>query len=139
MRFRQGLIVLVVALLGFGVGVVTGYRVSHAKAENLDQQRLDLTRAIRGADLQNRLSTLRLIRERKLAQEEVPPLEISAIVLLQAIDLEDLPKEAASRVVLEKVAETLVAYRQDFPDSEFNPAKHAAVTKLLSLKREPGR
>jgi hypothetical protein len=139
MKLRQGLIVFVAAVLGLGVGVATGYRVSQAKAENLDQQRLDLARAIRGADLQNRLSTLRLLRDRKVVQEEIPALEISAIVLLQAIDLEDLPTEGASRVVLEKAAETLTAYRRDFPENEFNPTKHTAITKLLSLKRESGR
>jgi hypothetical protein len=139
MKFRQGLIVSVLVILGFGVGVVTGYRVSQARAESLDQQRLDLARALRAADLQNRLSTLRLLRERKVVQEEVAPLEISAIVLLQTIDLEDVPKDAASRVVLERAAATLATYRQEFPDNEFNPGKHPAVTKLLSLERQPTR
>ena len=133
-RTQIYLIVLLTTVLGLAVGGVVGYRLSAQRAEILDRQRLDLARALRANDLQNRLSTLRLLRERNVPRDDVSALETSALVLLDAISFENLTEDSSSRVVLARVAETMTGYRKDFPDSTFDPAKYPRVANLLSIK-----
>lgn len=135
MNRRQFFLIVLVALIGLGVGGIAGYRVSQDKAQELDSQRLDLMRAIRAADLQNRVSTLRFLRELKASEQDVRSLETSAILLLDTVDLDTLSQSSESRVVLMNVAKSLRDYLRDFPSSEFDPSKHKRVAQLLSLDK----
>jgi len=97
------------------------------------RERMDQVNAARGIDMQNRLTMLRALRENKAPKDDVTAFELGAVGLLQAMQLENLSKESASRVVVMKVADTMASYRRDFPDSEFDPVKRPAVARLLSV------
>jgi len=136
---RKYAAVLITALVGLAVGGAIGYHLANQRAEILDRERIDLARALRANDLQNRLSTLRLLRERNIQRDDVWALETSALVLLDAISFNDVAVDSASRVVLVQVAETMTAYRKDFPDSKFDPSRYPAVAALLAIKSTIGR
>ena len=135
MTRRQLAVIVVVGLVGLGGGALIGYSVNQERAQDLDRQRLDLIQAVRGADLQNRLATLRLLRENKVTEDDIRSLEISAVLLLETIDLKVLSGESQSLSVLQAVSKRLAEYRRDFPNSEFEPSKHRSVERLLSLSR----
>jgi hypothetical protein len=135
MSRRQLLIVVLVGLIGLGAGAFVAYSLSQERARDLDRQRLDLMQAIRGVDLQNRLAMLRLLRENKVSQEDIRSLEISAILLLDTIDLKAPTTESQSLPVLQGVSKRMLEYRGDFPNSEFEPSRHKSVERLLSLSR----
>src|SRR5262249_31130042 len=88
--------------------------LAQPKSAGLGQAALDQINAVRGVDLQNRLTMLRALRENRAPKADIAAFEISAVGLLQAMDLENVPYDSASRVVLAKVSETMTAYRRDF-------------------------
>lgn len=133
MNSRPILLIIVVAVVALLLGGFVGYRVSEQRATELDRQRLDLVRATRAADLQNRLTMLRVLREQKGSNQDVRNLEISAIVLLSTIDLESLSDSSESRIVLVNVGKALAGYTKDFTGSEFDPLKNKSVAQLLVL------
>jgi hypothetical protein len=122
---------IAVSLVLIAVSFAAGYWFSQEKSGKAE---LDLITAARGADLHNRLSMIRFFREKNPQAEEIASMEISAISLLKAINLEALSKDSASSLVLKKVADTLVTYRKDFPKTELDPTKDPQVAKLLSLR-----
>lgn len=133
MNTRRNLLIVAIAMLSSAVGGIVGYRIATANAESRDFQRLDSARALRGTDFQNRLVLIRLLRERNASAGEVSAVELSALSLLQTIELDSAPEGSASQFVLSKVAGTLAAYCRDFPLSELDPSKRSEVAHLLSI------
>jgi len=76
---------------------------------------------------------LRLLREQRASQQDVRNLEISAVFVLDTIDLEGASNSSDSRVVLVNTSKALAGYRKDFEGSEFDPSRHESVARLLSL------
>ena len=116
-----------VAIIAAALGAVGGYRFSQWHAN-------DLTSALRALDFNNRLHMLRLLRECKTGDETVQSIEISAIVVLSGIPLEEVTDTSQSYFVLQNASQTLTQYTHDFPKSEFANGRHREVAQLLSMR-----
>jgi hypothetical protein len=132
MSSRQIVILFAVAVFALGAGLALGVAIEKQGAQ-------DISNALRGADFHNRLSMIRLFREKAPNAKEIVSMEISAIALLAAINFEEITPDSSSAFVLRKSADTLLEYRQDFPKTEFDPSKHKEVEKLLSLTPNKAR
>ena len=131
---RQTIFLVVIAfLLGFAAGGAVSYYFSKNEAVRLNNQRLELTTILRATDFQNRVSMMRFLREKGVSPDEIATWEISAIALLQTIDVKGISPSSDSGYALKKAAETLRTYRNDFPITEFDPAKRPAVADLMAL------
>ena len=125
--------IALVAVVAASLGAVGGYALAQREANALDSQRRDLMTAIRTVDLNNRLSMLRLLRERRTSDDDIRSLEISAIVLLDTIALDETSSTSQSYVVLQQAARAVATYAQDFPSSEFADNRHPKVGQLLAI------
>jgi hypothetical protein len=107
--------------------------VAQQRAKDLDSQRRDLITAVRAVEFENRLGMLRLLREHKVPDEDMRSMEISAIVLLGTIALDDSNSTSQSHVVLQRAADAVATYRRDFPKSELSDGRHRKVAQLLAV------
>jgi hypothetical protein len=115
------------------LGALGGYMVAEKQGRDGDAQRRDLIIVVRAVDLDNRITMLRMLREGKHSAEEVESVEISAIVLLGTIALDQATDASQSYGVLKHVGQTLDTYTHDFPKSQFAEARHAEVAKFLAV------
>jgi hypothetical protein len=125
--------VIFVAVIAAVLGAVGGYIVAQQRAKDLDSQRRDLITAVRAVEFENRLGMLRLLREHKVPDEDMRSMEISAIVLLGTIALDDSNSTSQSHVVLQRAADAVATYRRDFPKSELSDGRHRKVAQLLAV------
>ena len=94
----------------------------------------DVANTLRAADFNNRLTMLRVFRMKAPHADEIPSMEISAIVVLSNIQFEKVGEQSSAATILKKSTEYIDAYRRDFPDSEFEPKKHEEVARLMSWR-----
>jgi hypothetical protein len=125
MTLRNAIILGMVAAVCSLIGAEVGYRI--AKQENAKVINTSLA-----SDFNQRLTSLRAMREHKLPSQTVESFELSAVSVLDHIDL-DAPKEDAAHVVLTKAGEVLALYLRDFPNSQFADRRHSKVALLTAM------
>ena len=121
-------------VLAFGAGTFAGWYVTAVRAQFRDKLRVDISRGLRAVDLNNRISMLRLLRERKLPEEQIRSIEISALLVLDSLEVAHVSPADQSCFVLKDSANRLAEYLKDFPQSEFDPRKDQNVATLLSQR-----
>jgi len=122
-------------LLGLLLGSVATYYVQRNDA-GLNTERSELATILRATDFQNRVTMIRALRGKDASPEEIAAWELSALVLLQTIDIDGTPKNSNAGYTLRKVAETLLSYRADYPINEFDPGNRPAIAKLLTTYKK---
>ena len=95
------------------------------------RQSSDITNAVSANEFNQRLTSLRVMRENKVPAQTIESLEISAVNLLDTITL-DGPGEYSAAYVLKESAQRLAKYVRDFPSSEFADRRHTKVSQLLA-------
>jgi len=128
---------ILVAVVAAALGAIGGYWAGERDARDRQVQTRDLFTALRAAELSNRLTVLRMIRKGQTTPEDIESLEISAIVLLDSIALDEVTETYQSFGVLRRVAQALGAYMKDYPKSQFSEPRHASVPKLVALGTRP--
>lgn len=113
-------------VLALAVGFMLGMAVSSQFGST------DLANALRASDFNNRLTMLRVLRNKAPDAEEIASMEISAVVVLGNVQLDTVRDGSSAATVLHKSADYLLAYRRDFPKNEFDPKKHEEVARLVS-------
>jgi hypothetical protein len=142
MRIRTIVLLFVAISLGVAVGATVANFIAKKETDRLKNERRDVIIILQGVDFQNRVSMLRVLRQKGVPPDEVAAWEISAVALLQTIDLDKFPMSTDAGYVLTKAAETLAAYRKEFASTEFDPTKRNAVRKLITVgtnKQDAGR
>ncbi len=138
MRTQNLLSLVIVSLVSLFAGGGLGYYIAKNPSDTPGDQR-HIAIALRATDFQNRLVMIRMLREKGGSSDDIAALEISAIALLQTIDLAESSSSPDASHVLKKAGETLASYRKDFPANEFDPSKRASVAKLLAISgNQPG-
>jgi hypothetical protein len=117
-----GLVAAISALVGGAAGYLT--------AKQHSAQVMNMMRAL---EFNQRLTSLRLMREHKMPSKTVESLEISAVLVAERLAL-DAPNDDAA-YALRKTAESLVLYLWDFPDSELADRRHTGVTQLAAMAK----
>jgi hypothetical protein len=116
------------------LALVVGFLLGTASSRHFGST--DLANALRASDFNNRLTMLRVFRNKAPNAEEIPSMEIGAVVLLSNVQLDKVSKGSTAAAVLQKSAEYLVAYRRDFPKNEFDPKRHEEVARLMSWSEQ---
>ena len=124
---------LVVAAAAAALGAIGGYWAGQRNVREHQAQSRDLLTAVRAAELSNRITVLRMMRKGQTTPADIESIEISAIVLLDSIALDEVTETDQSYGVLRHVGQALSAYMNDFPKSQFAEPRHAAVPKLVAL------
>ena len=94
----------------------------------------DYVNAVRIAAFNERLTTLRIMRENKMPKETMESMELSAVIYLDSIALDTNGPD--SGYLLRVAGQRLTAYVQDFPDSLLATRKDLKVGQLLTLARK---
>jgi len=138
MRIRFVVIFVAVALASVAIGGGVGYRLANDEVQTLKQGNLVVATALRITDFRNRIVMLRALREKGMSANEIADFELSAVSLLQSIDLVESTENPDTRFVLSKAAELLYSYMKDYPLTEFDPGRRTSVAKLLTFATRAG-
>ena len=125
---------LIMAGLATVLALILGFLLGTASSSHFGST--DLANALRASDFNNRLTMLRVFRNKAPNAEEIPSMEISAAIVLSNVQFDKVSKGSSAAAVLQKSAEYLVAYRRDFPKNEFDPKKHEELARLMSWSEQ---
>lgn len=130
-RFRTTLTVVAIAAAGMLIGGLVE-RTIHWP----DERDFALVRVAWAVDFNNRLSMLGLLRQSNAPEDTVRSMELSAITLLDTINVEQIRPTDESYSVVERAVNNLRRYRADFPNSEFDPTTHPSIRRALEKFRD---
>lgn len=119
---------LVLVLVAITVSVVAAFGFGYQIGRRHDS---DYLNSVRIASLNDRLTTLRVLRENKVPKNTVESMELSALVYLDTIALDS--RGSMSAYLLQRAAQRLSAYVRDFPDSRLADRNQPRVSQLLTL------
>ena len=123
MRTRNLVLVSVVVAITAVAGLGIGYKVGR-------EHNSDYLNSVRLASLNDRLTALRVMRENRVSPKTVESMELSALVYLDSIALNEPGPNTA--YLLQQAAQRLSAYTQAFPDSALADPKQLKVVQLRS-------
>jgi len=123
--------ILFVATLTAALGAVAGFLVAQHTFRDRETDLRDLARIRSAVDLSTRLTALRDLRKGHLPTEDIESWEISAIVLLDSIALDEVTASSQSYCVFHRVSKNLATYMRDFPKSQFSDPRHTSVVSKL--------